>query len=104
MLPKKERTQGSVLVETARAGKLLLANMIDPELIRRQKEVTVMEGFVGVKVAAAFLDVKISWLYEMVRLGKVPSYKVGPFRRFKLSELDAWAREHGLTHARVAPV
>jgi excisionase family DNA binding protein len=55
-----------------------------------------MEGFVGVKVAAAFLDVKISWVYEMVRLAKLPSYKIGPFRKFKLSELDTWAREHGL--------
>jgi excisionase family DNA binding protein len=51
-----------------------------------------MEGFVGIREAAQFLGVKTSWLYERVRLGKVPSYKVGAFRRFKISELDAWAQ------------
>ncbi len=51
-----------------------------------------VEPFVDVEAAAAFLGVKVSYLYEKVRLGKVPSYKVGAFRRFKLSELDAWAR------------
>jgi excisionase family DNA binding protein len=55
-----------------------------------------MEGFVGVKVAAAFLDVKVSWVYEMVRLGKLPSYKIGPFRKFKLTQLDTWAQERGM--------
>ena len=58
-----------------------------------------MEGFVGVESAAAFLDVKVSWIYEMVRPRKIPSYKIGPFRKFKLSELDTWAREHGLPRA-----
>ncbi len=50
------------------------------------------EPFVGIEEAAKFLAVKVSYLYEQCRLGKVPSYKVGAFRRFKLSELDAWAR------------
>ncbi len=54
-----------------------------------------MEPFVRIQEAAAFLGVKVSWLYEQVRLNKVPSYKVGAFRRFKLTELDAWARGNG---------
>jgi excisionase family DNA binding protein len=53
-----------------------------------------MESFVGVTEVAALLAVKVSWVYEMVRLGKLPSYKIGPFRRFRLSEIEAWAREH----------
>jgi excisionase family DNA binding protein len=51
-----------------------------------------MEPFVGIAEAAEFLNVKTSWVYEQVRLGRMPSYKVGAFRRFRLSELDAWAR------------
>lgn len=51
-----------------------------------------MEPFVGIEEAAEFLAVKISWLYEQVRLNRLPSHKVGHFRRFKLSELEAWAR------------
>lgn len=52
------------------------------------------EPFVAIEEAARFLGVKVSWLYEQVRhpASKVPSYKVGAFRRFKLSELDSWAR------------
>ena len=49
------------------------------------------EPFVGIEEAARFLNVKVSWLYEQVDLAKMPSYKVGAVRRFKLSELDAWA-------------
>ncbi len=48
------------------------------------------EPFVGIEKAAAFLGVKSSYVYEQVRLGKMPSYKVGKFRRFRLSELEAW--------------
>ncbi len=53
------------------------------------------EGFVGIEDAARFLAVKVSWVYEQVRLNRLPSYKVGAFRRFKLSELEAWARGKG---------
>ena len=51
-----------------------------------------MEPFVKIEEAAKFLGVKVSWIYEQVRLDRMPSHKVGHFRRFKLSELDAWAR------------
>jgi excisionase family DNA binding protein len=53
-----------------------------------------VEAFVKIEQAADFLGVRVSWVYEQVRLGKLPSYKVGVFRRFRLSELDAWAREN----------
>ena len=48
------------------------------------------EPFVDIATAAQFLAVKKSWLYEQVRLNRVPSYKVGPFRRFSISELEHW--------------
>jgi excisionase family DNA binding protein len=51
-----------------------------------------MEPFVGIEEAARFLGVKRSWMYEQCRLNKLPSHKVGPFRRFRLSELEAWAQ------------
>ena len=53
-----------------------------------------MEPFVGVAETAAYLAVKKNWVYEMVRLGRSPSCKIRPFRRFRLSQLEAWAREH----------
>ena len=48
------------------------------------------EPFVDIEKAAEFLSVPVSWLYEQCRLGKVPSRKIGKYRRFRLSELDAW--------------
>ena len=51
------------------------------------------EGLIGIEEAAGFLCVKVSWLYEQVRLGRVPSYRVGKFRRFRMSELEAWLQE-----------
>jgi excisionase family DNA binding protein len=48
------------------------------------------EPFVDLEAASAFLGVKPTWMYEAVRLGRVPSYKVGKFRRFRVSELEAW--------------
>ena len=52
------------------------------------------EGLIGIEEAARFLAVKPSWLYEQVRLGRVPSYRVGKFRRFRVSELETWLLEH----------
>lgn len=54
-----------------------------------------MEPFVGIEEAAKFLAVKKSWLYEQVRFDRAPSYKIGAFRRFRLTELEAWARRQG---------
>lgn len=54
-----------------------------------------VESFVPIEEAARFLCVPVSWLYEQARLGKVPSWKVGKYRRFKLSELQAALRHEG---------
>jgi excisionase family DNA binding protein len=56
------------------------------------------EPFVDIESAATFLGVKVSYLYEECRLGRIPSYKLGKFRRFRLTELETWAaarREDG---------
>ncbi len=52
-----------------------------------------MEPFVAIEEAARHLAVPVSWLYEQAARGKVPSRKIGKYRRFKLSELEDWARE-----------
>ena len=56
------------------------------------EEVSEVERFVAIQEAAEFLGVKVSWVYEQVRLNRMPSHKVGHFRRFKLSELEEWVR------------
>jgi hypothetical protein len=32
----------------------------------------------------------LSWWYSAAEAGKVPSYKLGKYRLFKLSEIEAW--------------
>jgi|GEM_PF-1200488 len=52
-----------------------------------------MDNLIGVEEAADYLKVRVSWIYEMVRLGRLPSYRVGRFRRFRVSELEAWLQD-----------
>lgn len=56
------------------------------------EEVSEVERFVAIQEAAEFLGVRVSWIYEQVRLNRMPSHKIGHFRRFRLSELEAWVR------------
>ena len=51
------------------------------------------EPYVPIEEAAHFLAVPVSWLYEQAARGKVPSRKIGKYRRFRLSELDEWAKQ-----------
>jgi excisionase family DNA binding protein len=53
-----------------------------------------VEPYVPIEEAARFLAVPLSWLYDAASKGKVPSRKIGKYRRFRLSELDAWTH-HG---------
>ncbi len=57
------------------------------------------EPFVDIKAAAAFLGVPVGYLYERTRpngpRGTVPHVKLGKYVRFRLSELEAWAKGQG---------
>jgi excisionase family DNA binding protein len=59
--------------------------------VRSPSGANAVEPFVPIEEAARFLAVPLSWLYEQAAKGKVPSRKIGKYRRFKLSELAAWA-------------
>lgn len=50
------------------------------------------EPFVTIEDAARFLAVPLSWLYDAASKGRVPSRKIGKYRRFRISELDTWAK------------
>jgi excisionase family DNA binding protein len=52
------------------------------------------EPLVGVQEAAAFLGVRPGTVYLWAETSRIPSYKVGARRRFRLSELDAHLRAH----------
>lgn len=49
-----------------------------------------VEPFVSVKAASEFLGIPENTCYKLALSRKVPSFKAGKLRRFKLSELAAW--------------
>lgn len=51
------------------------------------------EKWIGIKEAAEFLDVKPATIRDWIRRGKdIPRQKIGKSWKFKISELDAWAK------------
>jgi excisionase family DNA binding protein len=52
------------------------------------------EPLVSVEEAAAFLGVRPGTVYLWAETGRIPSYKIGARRRFRLSELDAHLRAY----------
>ncbi len=57
---------------------------------KNTKTPAAVESFVNVKTAAEFLGIPENTCYKLALARKVPSYKAGKLRRFKLSELSAW--------------
>ncbi|PSL04090.1 AlpA family transcriptional regulator [Haloactinopolyspora alba] len=52
------------------------------------------EKYVDIHAVAEHLDVKVSWLYNHADRAGLPCYKVGQKRRYRLSEVDAWAEQN----------
>ena len=58
----------------------------------RTPETTRVEPLVTVEEAAAFLGVQVGTVYLWAECERIPSYKIGNLRRFRLSELEAYVR------------
>jgi predicted DNA-binding transcriptional regulator AlpA len=54
------------------------------------EEVLTVEPMVDVKRVSAVYGNPPSWWYASAEAGKIPSYKVGKYLRFRLSEIEAW--------------
>jgi excisionase family DNA binding protein len=53
-----------------------------------------LEPLVNVEEAAVFLGVQPGTAYLWAETGRIPSYKIGTLRRFRLSDLEAHLRAH----------
>jgi excisionase family DNA binding protein len=53
-----------------------------------------LEPLLNVRQAAAFLGLRPGTVYLWAETGRLPSYKVGTLRRFRLSELEAHLKAH----------
>jgi len=47
------------------------------------------EPYVSVRVVATHFDTSVCTIYRLAESGKIPSYKWGGRRRFKISEMEA---------------
>ena len=64
-------------------------------------EVSPVEELIGPPAAARLLGVPVSWVYANAETGRLPSFRVGKYRRFRPSELLAWLENHrGNNHGR----
>ena len=57
---------------------------------RRGNTVSGLEPYVTIDVAADFLGVKTSWLYQAGDAEGIPVHRIGRARRYRLSELEAF--------------
>jgi excisionase family DNA binding protein len=52
------------------------------------------EALVTVEDAAGFLGVRPGTVYLWAEMGRIPSYKIGALRRFRLSDLETHLQAH----------
>jgi excisionase family DNA binding protein len=57
-----------------------------------------VEQLVTVEEAASFLGVQTGTVYLWAETGRVPSYKIGALRRFRISDLEDHLRAHRQGH------
>ncbi|MGH2656810.1 MAG: helix-turn-helix domain-containing protein [Actinomycetota bacterium] len=60
----------------------------------RKDQTGSLEPLVTVEEAAAFLGVRLGTVYLWAEMGRIPSYKIGALRRFRLSDLEAHLYAH----------
>ena len=53
----------------------------------------VFEELIDPVEAARLLGVPRSWIYAAAEAGRIPSFRIGKYRRFRPSELRAWLDE-----------
>jgi hypothetical protein len=49
-----------------------------------------MEPMVNVKQLQEIYGNPVSWWYQAAETGRVPSYRIGKYRKFRLSEVERW--------------
>jgi excisionase family DNA binding protein len=53
----------------------------------------VSERLLTAEEVAAFLAVKVSWVREATREGRLPHLRLGRYRRYRLSDIESWLSE-----------
>ena len=53
-----------------------------------------LEEFVGVGDLERHFKLPRSWWYSKAEAGEVPSFKIGKYRKFRISEVASWLEQH----------
>ena len=58
-----------------------------------------VEPMVGVRDLEKLYGNPRSWWYQAAESGRIPSYRIGKYRKFRVSEIEAWlaAQRQGAT-------
>jgi excisionase family DNA binding protein len=48
------------------------------------------DRLLDVKAVAERLSVPVSWVYAHAEAGRLPSFRIGRYRRFSAREIDQW--------------
>ncbi|MBI3781165.1 MAG: helix-turn-helix domain-containing protein [candidate division NC10 bacterium] len=51
------------------------------------------ENLIGPKDVAALLAVPVSWVYAQAEAGRLPSFKIGKYRRFDPQAIREWLEQ-----------
>jgi excisionase family DNA binding protein len=60
------------------------------------------ERLLAAAEVAALLAVKESWVREATRAGRLPHLRLGRYRRYRWSEIEAWLEEQNAGPSRLA--
>jgi predicted DNA-binding transcriptional regulator AlpA len=52
------------------------------------------EEFVGVNELERRFGLPVSWWYAKAEAEQMPSYKIGKYRKFRISEVSSWLEQH----------
>jgi excisionase family DNA binding protein len=64
------------------------------------RDAAVLSPIMTIKEVAEYLHVHPTTLYKMIRLGEIPSFKIGSDHRFRRNEIEEWIIERQLPQER----
>ena len=76
-----------------RGAVLFTAEAIPAHSVGKRRREPQVEQWIDARELAKLLAVSTDWIYENAASGELPSYVFAGNRRFRLSEVEAWATE-----------
>src|ERR1700752_5114179 len=95
---EKPKSDNLARLETVEGDLLLLVERvrsIRQELAKAIETTPKLEPFLDAHEVAKILDVDPAHVYSLARTGKIPSFKLGKYRRFSPNRIKKWLDRKG---------